>query len=328
MPPPLISLPPELLCDILQKLPIEDGRNLLLSCGEIYDNGKHAFDQKCFRVIPLTLECESMSQAKDLTKEQPCRFLEEIIIRIDRECDRHPGKLHLKDRLLSLFTNALQVSAKFDTITIRYDAEEFDSLVGRYRDHTKAVVWAINTFLKGHGSTNFKIDIQNIRLHDCVTLFASGESFLNRVNSIGLRFEPYNTTVRPIQELLPLATNLKEISLVNDTGETLTSDPIRKVIKKVSSKTVESISLAGIDTTKDKLQEILNPLRASLKSIKLQQMTFKQKSFVSFIRYISRNYSLEDFDLKDIWEIDGRTEHEVINPMSYWYDVQPTPASS
>jgi hypothetical protein len=107
MPPPLISLPPELLCDILRKLSIEDGCNLLLSCREIRNNSKHAFNQKCFHVIPLTLEHESMSQAEDLTKEQPCCFLEEIIIQIDRECDRHPGKLHLKDRLLSLFTNTL-----------------------------------------------------------------------------------------------------------------------------------------------------------------------------------------------------------------------------
>jgi hypothetical protein len=81
-----------------------------------------------------------MSQAKDLTKEQPCCFLEEIIIQIDQECDRHPGKLHFEDRLLSLFTNTLQVFTKFDTITIYYNPEEFDSPVGRYRAHTKAVV--------------------------------------------------------------------------------------------------------------------------------------------------------------------------------------------
>lgn len=328
MPPSLISLPPELLCNILKKLPIDHGRDLLASCREIYDNGKHAFDQKCFSVIPLTLEDESILQAEELTKEQPCCFLEEVIIRIDRECDRHPGKLHLENRLLSIFTNALQVSSKFNTITIHYDPEEFDSAVGRYRVHTKAVVLAIQTFLKGHESTNFKIDIQNIRLHDCATLLALGKSFLSRVHSIGLRFEPYDTTVRSIQELLPLATNLKEISLMNDTGETLTLNPIRKVTKAVSSKTLESISLAGVDTTKDKLQEILHPFKASLKNIKLQQMTFEQKSFESFVRYISRNYSLEDFDLEDIWEIDGKKEREVIDPMSYWYDLQPTPASS
>lgn len=328
MPPPLVSLPPELLCDILRKLPIEDGRNLLLSCREICDNGKHAFDQKCFRVIPLTLEHESISQAEDLTKEQPCCFLKEIIIQIDRECDRHPGKLHLENRLLSLFTNAIQVSTKFDTITIQYDPEEFDSRVGRYRAHTKAVVWAIKTFLNGHGSTHFKINIQNIRLHDCATLFAFGKKILNQVYSIGLRFEPYETIVRSIQELLPLATNLKEISLINDTGETLTSNPIRRVMKAVSSKTLESISFAGVDTTKDKLQEILDPLKASLKNIKLQQMTFEQKSFESFVRYISHDYPLESIDLEDIWETDGKKKYEIINPILYLYNLQLTLVSS
>ncbi len=117
MPPSLISLPPELLCDILKKLPIEYGRELLASCREIYNNGKHAFDQKCFSVIPLTLDHRRMLQAEELTKEQPCCFLEEIIIRIDRECHRHLGELHLEERLLSLFTNARQVSTKFDRIS-------------------------------------------------------------------------------------------------------------------------------------------------------------------------------------------------------------------
>jgi hypothetical protein len=68
-------------------------------------------------------------------------------------------------------------------------------------------------------------------------------------------------------------------------------------------------------------------LKASLKNIKLQQITFEQKLFESFVRYISRDYFLEDFDLKDIWETDSKKEHEVIDPMSCWYDLRPTPAS-
>jgi hypothetical protein len=147
---------------------------------------------------------------------------------------------------------------------------------------------------------------------------------LNRGNSIGLRFEPYNTTVRSIQELLPLAINLKEISLINDISETLISSLIRKVMKAVSSKTLDSINLAGINTTKDKLQKILHPLKASLKKIKLQQMTFEPELFESFVRYISRNYSLEDVDLEDIWEGDSKREHEVKDPMSYWYSPRLT----
>jgi hypothetical protein len=104
---------------------------------------------------------------------------------------------------------------------------------------------------------------------------------------------------------------------MNDTGETLTLNLIRKVIKAVNSKTLKSISLARVNTTKDKLQEILHPLKASLKNVKLQQMTFEQKSFESFVRYISCDYSLDDFDLEDIWETDGKKEHKVIDPMLY-----------
>ncbi|KAH7418698.1 hypothetical protein BKA64DRAFT_635816 [Cadophora sp. MPI-SDFR-AT-0126] len=328
MPPPLISLPPELLCNILKKLPFKAGRELMASCRKIYDNGKPAFDQKCFKVIPLSLEDKSMLQAEELTKKQPCCFLEEIVIRIDRECDRHPGKLHFEDRLLSIFTNARQLSTKFNAITIHYDPEEFDSRVGRYRAHTKAVVFAIKTFLEGHESTNFKIGIQSIRLHDCATLFALGKSFLNRVQSLGLRLEPYDTRLRFIQEFLPLATNLKEISLMNDTGETLPSNHIRKATKAISSANLKSISIAGIDTTNYKLQKILRPFKASLQKIKLRQIMFEQESFDSFVDHISRNYSIEDFDLEEIWETDGKKESEVIDPMSHWYDLQATPPPS
>ena len=63
--------------------------------------------------------------------------------------------------------------------------------------------------------------------------------------------------------------NRKGVSLINDTGETLTSSPIQKVMKVVSSKTLNSINLAGINTTKDELQKILYSLKASLKKIKL-----------------------------------------------------------
>jgi len=37
-------------------LPIEGARNFLSSCRQIYSNGKHAFDEKCFYVLPVKLE--------------------------------------------------------------------------------------------------------------------------------------------------------------------------------------------------------------------------------------------------------------------------------
>jgi hypothetical protein len=57
-------------------------------------------------------------------------------------------------------------------------------------------------------------------------------------------------------------------------------------------------------------------------------MTFEPEPFEGFVRYISRNYSLEDIGLEDIWEGDGKREHEVNDPMSYWYSSRPTSASS
>ena len=57
-------------------------------------------------------------------------------------------------------------------------------------------------------------------------------------------------------------------------------------------------------------------------------MTFEPEPFESFVHYISRNYSLEDIDLEDIWKGDGKRDHEVKDPMSYWYSPPPTSASS
>lgn len=323
MPPSLISLPPEILCNILKKLSIESCRSLLASCHEVYDNGKYAFDQKCFSIIPLTLENEAILQAEELTREQPCCFLEEIVIWIDRECNDRPESVKKNaERLLSVFTNAHQVSTKFNTITIRYDPDEFDEEEGRYVTHTKAVVWAIDNFAGEYERTNLKIQIENIRLYDCNTLLTLGQTFLNRVYSVGIRIQFYDTTARSIQELLPLATNLKEFSLLNESDETLSFNFILKIMKKLSSKPLESITLGGIETNTDQLKKILHPLKASLKSIKLQDVAFEQESFESFVCYISRNYSLNDFDLKGIYENHGTKLHEVIDPMSYWHDLQ------
>jgi hypothetical protein len=52
----LLSLTPELVCRVIKDLPIEDAYNFLLSCRQIYSNGKYAFDEKCFRVFPVKLE--------------------------------------------------------------------------------------------------------------------------------------------------------------------------------------------------------------------------------------------------------------------------------
>jgi hypothetical protein len=56
VPPSLVSLSPELLCKIVKELPIDNACELLASCRHIYVIGKPASNQKCYRVLPLTLE--------------------------------------------------------------------------------------------------------------------------------------------------------------------------------------------------------------------------------------------------------------------------------
>ena len=47
------------VCKIVKKLPIDNARELLASCRHIYDNGKFDLNQKCYQVLPFTLEHES-----------------------------------------------------------------------------------------------------------------------------------------------------------------------------------------------------------------------------------------------------------------------------
>jgi hypothetical protein len=65
-------------------LSIKDACNLLSSCRQIYSNGKHAFDEKCFHVLPVKLESQSLRTAKDVIKKEQCRFVRKIFIRLDQ----------------------------------------------------------------------------------------------------------------------------------------------------------------------------------------------------------------------------------------------------
>jgi hypothetical protein len=76
------------------------------------------------------------------------------------------------------------------------------------------------------------------------------------------------------------------------------------------------------------MKEMLHPQKALIKKIRLQRMIFLRKSFWSFIDYVSRNYSLNELFLEDIWEKNGRKEYEICDPMSYWYNPQPAPSPS
>jgi hypothetical protein len=85
MPSHPVSLPTELLENIVQQLSIEDARNLLLSYKTIYKKGKQAFDETCFRTIPVIASKAGIRQAKDLLDNEYCRYLETISIFINSE---------------------------------------------------------------------------------------------------------------------------------------------------------------------------------------------------------------------------------------------------
>jgi hypothetical protein len=68
MPPSLLSLSSELVCRVVKDLLIEDVRIFLLCCRMIYDNGKHAFDKKCFRVLLVRLEHHGLLIAEGILK--------------------------------------------------------------------------------------------------------------------------------------------------------------------------------------------------------------------------------------------------------------------
>jgi hypothetical protein len=60
MTPPLLSLSPELFCRLIKDLPIKHAHNFLLSCYQIYSNGKYAFGEKCFYILPVKLKSQSL----------------------------------------------------------------------------------------------------------------------------------------------------------------------------------------------------------------------------------------------------------------------------
>jgi hypothetical protein len=110
---PAVSLPTELLESIVQQLPIEGVRSLLLSCKTIHQKDKHAFNETCFRTIPVSVSEAGLCQAEDLLDNEYCRCLQTIFIILDSE-ELGP----LQSRLASVVAKGLQVSTKCDIVGI------------------------------------------------------------------------------------------------------------------------------------------------------------------------------------------------------------------
>jgi hypothetical protein len=303
MPSPLVSLPIELFQRVVELLSIEDARDLLSTCSNLYGNGKHVLDKKCFGVLPVNLSEESLLQAEDILTEEPCRrFLQAVRIRLDQyDFDGPYGQEHEEaaEHLASVLTSALQVSTKCDTIIIYDSPKIFHDIDG---EKIRTVAEAIDMVDK---IKPFKVRVQNIRTYNSTDLWIFGDDIIDNLQSIELRFDGEDQGLRELRhfrQVLSTAPNLEELSLiVNRDG--ISSKAVRRITESVSSEKLKSLTIAGVSTSGVDLQEIIRPFEASIKKLTLKYADFDDfRSFIKFIVYIKNNLSLDYVYFKEISE--------------------------
>jgi hypothetical protein len=316
MPNSLATLPIELLCEVVKVLPFDDARNFLSCCSSIHESGKHAFNEKCFRVLPVSLSREGLLMAKELVTMESSCFIQKIFIKMEEFKDTN--FVEYVTHLEYILTSAIQASTKFNTIIIHYESSDDPGLVDPFP--TAIIARALSTTLERQKNTDLRIQLQNIKLDDCRTLARFGHSFLYRVSSLEIQIQDTDDP-RSFKWLTPVAKNLAEFSVINDAGPRfVTISAILKMMSKINSGTIESISISGMCVYGDKLTRILRPLIPSLKKLQLRQIYFQRKSFETFIHFISGNFTLNNFSLslEDIWREDHQGLYEIHDPMSYW----------
>jgi hypothetical protein len=158
-------------------------------------------------------------------------------------------------------------------------------------------------------------------LYDSRALYKLRKGFLHRVHSLELIVHKWGP-VDALNEALTLMTSLKELSFITDTtadnnNDILSSGAISKLMTNVNSERFKSLTLKGFQTTKAQLQKILDPLKTSIKEIKLQGIMFHNGSFTRFVNYISDNLSLDDICLEEIWEDDSTRHYKINNPIGF-----------
>jgi hypothetical protein len=308
----LISLAPELVCSIVQELPVKYARNLLESCKTIYWNGKYAFDEKCFHTLPVGLSQANLRKVDDILDNESCRFLRRIFIRLDHNI----LDLASPNQLTSVLAKGLRASTKCETIII-YDDPRTTSRIIRVM-FTK-VAEALERILLFEDIKPFKVQIRNIRLDNSQEL-AYYRKFLKLVESVDLRFDSKKTEsflVTLFGKTLSLATNLQSLSLIVNGDKLLSPKTVRRITKRIRCKTLKSLTINGISTSKGQLEGILRPFRASIKNVTLKSATFNNTSFAGFISHIQDNFSLDYIYFKDIWEHDNGKEYEVVDRVKF-----------
>ncbi|PVH69639.1 hypothetical protein DL98DRAFT_598491 [Cadophora sp. DSE1049] len=314
----LVTLAPEIVCHIIKELPIDDGRIFLGSCKKIYNNGIYAFDEKCFRAIPVRLTEEGIDLAKQVLKEHSIRYLQEIFIRL------RPGlkvfgreETNIKNSLISVLTQGLQVSTQPLTISIWDHPESFNDPSGGCM---KIVAQAISTILSVEPTNPFKVQIQNLRLGNCRWLFLCGRTFLDRVHSLELRFDHYTSgsrALKGIKKVLPLATNLEELSFSNNTEAYLSSETFQQIINKCIPKKLKRVIITGASISATELRESLSPFHDYLRGLRLENVVFQGESFDEFIDYVVNHLAvtLDSFSVKDIYEDRGEDVYKIHDPI-------------
>lgn len=265
----LLSLPEELIERIIGFLSIDHARNALSTCREVYSKGKHAFDRKCFRVVPVNVTQAGLLSSQGNLNNDSCRYIETIILKIDTLLIRPLGPngvppvlcLELRDgflleqHLAGILSAYLQVTKRCDTIIYQDNPSQYQ---WRNEDKLLLVLSALSKVLNQLNSP-IKLGLHDIRPDDMYNLGRYSQ-LLERVHSVQLRVGL--STIRMglfisrIQQSLPLFTNLQELSLHVDPCELRGSEVnLRHILQSIPSKNLQSLTLSGFTIDSMRIQE-------------------------------------------------------------------------
>jgi hypothetical protein len=163
----------------VELLSIENARDLLSICSNLYSNSKHVLNKKYFGVLPVNLFEKNLLQAEDiLIKESYYCFFQAVRIKLDQyNFNGLYSQEHeeIVEHLVSMFTRALQVSTKYDTIII-YDSPKIFHDIDSEKIRTVAEAIDMVDKIKP-----FKIRVQNIRTYNNIDLWIFRDDIINNL---------------------------------------------------------------------------------------------------------------------------------------------------
>jgi hypothetical protein len=320
----LVSLPNDIFYDISQHLSTTDLHKLMQCSKKLYINGKHDFDKRCFRLLPVSLSKESLQQAEDLLSDEFCEFVEAILIRIDRAHNAYDSwdngwkqaKYHLTSVLLKIF----QASTGCHTIIVRDYPEKS---ARRSSPAIKAVAKSIEMAASSLEPTRqFKVQLQKLRLNNSKSLRKGGEGLFHRIQSIDIKIygDEKQHHIGEMEEVLSDAENLEELSLINDTERLVSGSIVSQLLGNINSTIVRSLTITGIEISSGTMKRILFPFRHSLQELNIKRISLWGSSFSSFLNYFIK-HPVNSLSFEDIWVTGLGESHKVNNPMKIYREV-------